>query len=266
MTEKNAQGRVYVSTYPTMMRQIDETADGQRRFGVGYFDLLIIDEAHRSVYQKYRAIFEYFDSLLIGLTATPKDEVDRDTYGLFDLERGVPTDAYSLEDAVKDRYLVPPRAVSVPLRFQRLGINYDDLPEEEKEQWDALEWNDEGEVPGRVEAAAVNKWLFNKDTVDKVLEHLMTRGQKLAGGDQLGKTIVFARNQAHAEFMAERFNANYPHYKGEFARVIHCDLPYAQSLIDAFSSGEGNCRAARGKGDHTDGAAAIAADSGDPNR
>ena len=137
VTEKDTEGRVFVSTYPTMMRLIDDSRDGQRRFGVGHFDLVIIDEAHRSVYQKYRAIFEYFDSLLVGLTATPKDEVDRNTYSLFDLERGVPTDAYGLEDAVKDGFLVPPKAVSVPLRFQREGIKYDDLSEDEKEQWDA---------------------------------------------------------------------------------------------------------------------------------
>src|SRR5207302_3964236 len=119
VTEKEGEGRVFVSTYPTMMRMIDETADGQRRFGVGHFDLVIIDEAHRSVYQKYRAIFEYVDSLLVGLTATPKDEVDRNTYGLFELETGVPTDNYGLEEAVKDGFLVPPRSVSVPLKFQR---------------------------------------------------------------------------------------------------------------------------------------------------
>jgi type I restriction enzyme R subunit len=234
VTEKEAQGRVYVSTYPTMMGLIDETAEGERRFGVGHFDLVIVDEAHRSIYQKYRAIFEYFDSLLVGLTATPKDEIDFNTYGLFDLERGVPTDAYSLEDAVKDGYLVPPQAVSVPLKFQREGIKYESLSEEEKEQWDAVEWSEDESVPDRVEAEAVNKWLFNKDTVDKVLEHLMTRGQKVAGGDRLGKTIIFAKNQAHAEFIAQRFDANYPKYKGDFARVVHCNLPYAQSLIDAF--------------------------------
>ena len=176
VTEKNAEGRVYVSTYPTMMGLIDEASDGQRRFGVGHFDLVIIDEAHRSVFQKYRAIFDYFDSLLVGLTATPKDEVDRNTYGLFDLEDGVPTDAYSLEEAVRDGFLVPPKAVSVPLKFQREGIKYDELSEEDKDQWDALEWDDDGTVPDRVEADAVNKWLFNKDTVDKVLAHLMTRG------------------------------------------------------------------------------------------
>lgn len=236
VTERDGEGRVYVSTYPTMMGLIDETRDEQRRFGVGHFDLVIIDEAHRSVFQKYRAIFSYFDSLLVGLTATPKDEVDRNTYSLFDLENGVPTDAYSLDEAVRDGFLVPAEAVSVPLRFQREGIKYEKLSDEEKDQWDALEWEEEGKVPDRVEAEAINKWLFNKDTVDKVLEHLMSRGLTVAGGDRLGKAIVFAKNQPHADFIAERFNTNYPHYKGEFARVITFVTEYAQSLIDDFSN------------------------------
>jgi type I restriction enzyme R subunit len=236
VTERDGDGRVFVSTYPTMMGMIDETNEGQRRFGVGHFDLVIIDEAHRSVYQKYRSIFEYFDSFLVGLTATPKNEVDRNTYSLFELEPGVPTDAYDLDEAVKDHFLVPPKSVSVPLKFQREGIRYDRLSDEEKEQWDALEWNEEGEIPDRVEAAAVNKWLFNKDTVDKVLEHLMTRGGKVAGGDRLGKTIIFAKNHDHAVFIAERFDANYPHLKGSFARVIDFQVEYAQSLIDDFSN------------------------------
>src|SRR2546427_8037747 len=218
-----------------MMGLIDELRNGQRRFGAGHFDLLIIDEAHRSVFQKYRAIFDYFDSLLVGLTATPKDEVDRNTYSLFELEDGVPTDAYSLEEAVRDGFLVPPKAVSVPLKFQREGIKYDELSEDDKDQWDALEWDDDGNVPDRVEAEAVNKWLFNKDTVDKVLEHLMTRGMTVAGGDRLGKTILFAKNQNHADFIAERFNTNYPHLKGAFARVITFQTEYAQSLIETFS-------------------------------
>jgi type I restriction enzyme R subunit len=235
VTEKDAEGRVFVSTYPTMMGLIDDTRDGQRRFGVGHFDLVIIDEAHRSVFQKYRAIFDYFDSLLVGLTATPKDEVDRNTYSLFDLENGVPTDAYSLDEAVRDGYLVPPRAVSVPLKFQRDGLKYNELSEEDKDQWDEIEWDDDGNVPNRVEAEAVNKWLFNQDTVDKVLEYLMTRGLAVAGGDRLGKTIVFAKNQLHAEFIADRFNINYPHFKGEFARVITFKTEYAQTLIDNFS-------------------------------
>jgi len=235
VTEKDTEGRVFVSTYPTMMGLINETKGSQRRFGVGHFDLVIIDEAHRSVYQKYGAIFEYFDSLLVGLTATPRDEIDRDTYRLFDLEKGVPTDSYDLKDAVADKFLVPAKPVSVPLKFQRQGIKYDDLSDEEKEQWDAKEWNDDGTAPAFVESEAVNKWLFNEDTVDKVLKHLMTRGLKVAGGDQLGKTIVFAKNQDHADYIADRFNVNYPHLKGAFARTITFKTEYAQSLIDNFS-------------------------------
>jgi type I restriction enzyme R subunit len=188
VTEKNTEGRVFVSTYPTMMGLIDDSADGQRRFGVGHFDLIIIDEAHRSVYQKYRAIFDYFDCLLVGLTATPKDEIDHNTYGLFDLESGMPTDVYALDDAVAEGYLVPPKAISVPLKFQRKGIKYAELTEEEKERWDAIEWAEDGTVPDAVDSAALNKWLFNTDTVDKVLEHLMTRSEKVAGGDPIHRT------------------------------------------------------------------------------
>ena len=235
LTEKDTEGRVYASTYGTMMGLINDTKNGQKRFGVGHFDLIIIDEAHRSVYQKYRHIFDYFDCHLLGLTATPKDEIDRNTYGLFDLENGVPTDAYQLEDAVKDGYLVPTKAISVPLKFQREGIKYDELSESEKEEWDALEWDESGNIPDRIEAGALDQWLFNQDTADKVLEHLMTRGLKVAGGDRLGKTIIFAKNQKHAEFIEERFNINYPHLKGTFARLITNETKYAQSLIDDFS-------------------------------
>ncbi len=234
--EQIADARVLVSTYPTMLRLIDETKDGRREFGPGHFDLVIIDEAHRSVYQKYRAIFEYFDSFLIGLTATPKDDVDRNTYGLFDLEDGVPTDAYTLEEAVRDKFLVPPRAVSVPLKFQREGMKYDQLSKEEKDRWDEIEWDEDGNVPRTVEPEALNRWLFNEDTVDKVLEHLMRSGEKVADGDRLGKTIIFAKNHNHAQFISDRFDKNYPHYKGEFARVIDFQVEYVQSLIDNFSA------------------------------
>jgi type I restriction enzyme R subunit len=228
--------RVLVSTYPTMLRLIDETKDEKKIFGPGHFDLVIIDEAHRSVYQRYRAIFEYFDSFLVGLTATPKDEVDRNTYGLFDLEDGVPTDAYSLEQAVRDGFLVPPKSVSVPMKFHREGIQYKDLSDEEKERWDAIEWDEDGTIPGNIEPEALNRWLFNEDTVDKVLEHLMRKGEKVADGDRLGKTIIFAKNHDHADFIYSRFNVNYPHYKGDFARVVDFKVEYVQSLIDSFSA------------------------------
>ncbi len=237
VTEKFTDSRIYVSTYPTMMGQINEVEDGVRRFGVGHFDLVIIDEAHRSVYQKYRAIFEYFDSLLVGLTATPKDEVDRNTYSLFDLEKGVPSYSYDLEQAVADGFLVPYTPIEVPLKFLRGGIKYDDLSDEEKEEWDAIEWDEEkDDVPDSVDAGALNKWLFNADTVDKVLETLMQRGVKVGGGDVLGKTIVFAKNHRHAMFIQERFDKNYPHYKGTFARVIDHYETYAENLLDEFST------------------------------
>lgn len=234
VTEKAVEGRVYVSTYPTMMNLIDEMDDDHRRFGPGYFDLIVIDEAHRSVYAKYGAIFDYFDSLLVGLTATPKDEVDHNTYRLFHLEDGVPTDNYSLDEAVEAGYLVPPKGISVGTQFLRSGIRYEDLTEDEKDQWDALDWGDDG-PPDEVGAEEINRFLFNEDTADLVLETLMTRGYRVAGGDRLGKTIVFAKSQLHAEFIEKRFNLAYPELAGHFARVITHGTPYAQSLIDDFS-------------------------------
>lgn len=235
VSDRNTDGRVYVSTYPTMMGLINTGAGDERRFGPGFFDLVIIDEAHRSVYQKYQAIFSWFDSLLVGLTATPKDEIDRNTYRLFHLEDGVPTDAYPLDEAVAEGYLVPPRAVSVPLKFPTEGIRYDDLSEEEKDEWDSREWDEDGDVPDLVASDAVNQWLFNDDTIDKMLQTLMLSGHKVAGGDRLGKTIIFARNNDHAEFIGRRFNANYPEYAGQFARVVTYKTEYAQNLIDNFS-------------------------------
>lgn len=229
--------RVCVATYPTMMGLIDEMQNGQKRYGPGHFDMIVIDEAHRSVYRKYRAIFDYFDSLLVGLTATPRDEIDHDTYSLFELERGVPTDSYDLDEAVADGFLVPPTPMSVPLKFVREGIKYDDLSDEDKEKWDILEWEN-GLSKADVDPNALNKWLFNEDTVDKVLEHLMVNGLKVAEGDRLGKTIVFAKNHRHAQFIADRFDANYPHLKGSFARVIDYSVEYPQSLIDDFSTPE----------------------------
>jgi type I restriction enzyme R subunit len=234
VTEKATDGRVYISTYPTMMNLIDEVDDHGRRFGPGYFDLIVIDEAHRSIYAKYGAIFDYFDAHLVGLTATPKDEVDHNTYRLFHLEDGVPTDAYSLDEAVNAGYLVPPKGVSVGTKFLRAGIKYADLTDDEKDQWDTLEWGEDG-PPVEVGAEELNRFLFNEDTVDKVLATMMIDGYKVAGGDRLGKTIIFAKSQKHAEFIAKRFDIAYPELAGHFARAITHGTPYAQSLIDDFS-------------------------------
>ncbi|MDP0492034.1 MAG: DEAD/DEAH box helicase family protein [Verrucomicrobiota bacterium JB023] len=236
--EKNTEGRVYACTYPTMMGLIDQNDGKEARFGVGHFDLIIIDEAHRSVYKKFGSIFRYFDSLLVGLTATPREEVDKNTYDLFELEQGVPTDAYELETAVRDEYLVPPKVQQVDLRFPKDGISYEQLSNAEKEEWESLDWGDDSQTtgaPSKVNASAINNWLFNEDTVDKVLKHLMQHGHKVEGGDRLAKTIVFARNHDHAVFIEQRFNHHYPKHAGHFARIIDNQAKYPLSLIDDFS-------------------------------
>ncbi len=235
--EKEDNGtRLVFSTYPTIMNRIDGMGGNEERFyGVGHFDLIIIDEAHRSVYQKYRAIFEYFDAMLVGLTATPKTEVDHNTYGLFGIEDDNPTFAYELNSAVAEGYLVPPRAISVPLKFVREGIHYNQLSDAEKQQYEE-KFGDptQGEAPDEIGSAALNKWLFNTTTVDKVLDYLMTEGIKVSGGDRLGKSIIFAKNHNHALFIEQRFNKNYPEYSGKFLRVIDNYESKAQDLLESF--------------------------------
>ena len=235
--KEDTSSRLVFSTYPTMMNRIDaaRTSDNQY-FGPGHFDLIIVDEAHRSVYQKYKALFEYFDALLLGLTATPKDELDRNTYSLFKRPDADPTYAYELDTAIKDKYLVPYLALNVPTRFNRKGIKYHELSEEEKVQYEALFRDEEtGNIPEEIDSAALNRWLFNSDTVDKVLGFLMENGWKVEGGDQLGKTIIFAMNHRHAEFIEERFNLHYPAYKGGFLKVIDNYDKYAQKSLEDFS-------------------------------
>jgi len=236
--EKEDNGtRLVFSTYPTIMNRIDGIRDDEQRFyGIGHFDLIIIDEAHRSVYQKYKAIFDYFDALLIGLTATPKTELDHNTYSLFGIEDDNPTFAYELDSAVAEGFLVPPKAMSVPLEFMREGIHYNQLSDDEKAEYeDKFGDPTQGEAPDEISSAAINQWLFNTDTVDKVLDHLMTHGIKVQGGDKLGKTIIFAKNHHHAVFIEERFNKNYPEYAGKFLRVIDNYESKAQNLLEIFA-------------------------------
>lgn len=213
--------RIVFSTYQTILNRIDtEWDDASRTLGVGYFDLIIIDEAHRSIYKKYGAIFDYFDALLVGLTATPKDETDRDTFRFFDLPNNQPTYDYSLTKAVDDKYLVPYRGVSVPLKFMQQGIHYNELTDEEKEKYEETFGDEDGNIPQGFDSDELNTWLFNRDTVDKVLVHLMTNGLKIEGGDRLGKSIIFAKNHAHAQFIVERFDTLFPAYKGHFCQLI----------------------------------------------
>lgn len=230
------ESRMVFSTYPTMMNAIDETKgkDSKRLFTIGHFDLIIVDESHRSIYKKYRAIFDYFDGLLLGLTATPKDEIDKNTYEVFDLESGVPTYAYELEQAVKDKYLVDYRTMETKFKFIEEGIHYDELSEEEKEQYEAT-FEDDDNVGDEIGSAALNEWLFNANTMDQVLQMLMEKGIKVEGGDKLGKTIIFAKNHLHAEAIVNRFDILFPEYKGKLVVVIDYSVNYYQSLIDDFS-------------------------------
>lgn len=223
-------GRLYLSTYPTMMNLLSDPPDS-RLFGVGHFDLVIVDEAHRSVYKKYGYIFDYFDSLLIGLTATPKADLDKNTYDVFQLPNNDPTFAYELQEAIDDGYLVPPRDVRVGLGFVREGIKYSDLSKEEQEEWES---NEELQDRDEVLPSEINEFLFNESTVVEALKVLMERGIKVAGGDRLAKTIVFAANNLHAQFINKVFDNHFPKYKGKFARTITYKAKYAESLIEEF--------------------------------
>lgn len=232
--DRNA--RIVFSTYPTMLNAIsdEKTVDGLPMFTPAHFDLIIIDESHRSIFKKYRAIFEYFDAILVGLTATPKTDVDRNTYDFFDMEHGVPTYAYDYETAVeRDHYLVPYYNYEVKTKFLEQGITYDELSDVDKERYEDDFVEDDG-LPDFIPSAEMNTFVFNANTVDRVLQDLMERGIKVEGGDKIGKTIIFAQNKRHAEYILERFNKLYPDLKGTFAQRVICDDAYAQSIIDDF--------------------------------
>lgn len=197
--------RIVFSTYPTMLNAIDsaKTKDGRRLFTPAHFDLIIIDESHRSIFKKYRAIFEYFDAILVGLTATPKTDVDRNTYDFFEVEHGVPTYAYDYETAVHtDHVLVPYYNIEVTTKFEAdKGISYDDLSEADKERYESDFAEDDASVPSFIPSNKLNKFVFNQQTVDTVLQDLITRGMKVGGGDRIAKTIIFAQNKRHAEYI-----------------------------------------------------------------
>lgn len=223
------------STYQTMMNCIDTVNDNEGKlFTCGHFDLVICDEAHRSIYNKYRDIFSYFDAPLIGLTATPKDEIDKNTYEIFELENGVPTYGYDLAQAVKDGYLVDYVSVESKLKFIEQGIVYDELSEEDKEAYEETFEDEHGNLPESINSSALNTWIFNEDTIKQVLNILMTDGIKIDYGQKLGKTIIFAKNHDHAEKILEVFNKEYPHLP-DYAKVIDNYMTYAQSAIDEFS-------------------------------
>ncbi|MBO5245505.1 MAG: DEAD/DEAH box helicase family protein, partial [Selenomonadales bacterium] len=234
--KENYDARCVFSTYQTMMNCIDAVRDENDRklYTVGHFDLVIVDEAHRSIYNKYRDIFTYFDAPLVGLTATPKDEIDKNTYEIFELESGVPTYGYELAQAVKDGFLVDFMSVESKLKFIESGITYEDLPQEEREEYENTFTGENGEIPDHIDSSALNEWVFNEDTIKQVLHILMQDGLRIDYGEKLGKTIIFAKNHAHAEKIHEIFGKEYPHLPG-YTKVIDNYMTYAQSAIDDFS-------------------------------
>ena len=239
--------RITFSTYQTMINYIDRD---EKQFSVGRFDLIIIDEAHRSIFGKYTAIINYFDALLVGLTATPRDEVDRSTYETFQMEQGVPNYAYELEDAVSEGYLVNYRGFKRGSLILKDGIKYKDLSPKEQEQLEKV-WEYEqakkaidGESAKRdIRSDEIFKYIFNEDTIDKVLQDLMENGLKVQSGERIGKTIIFAYNHRHAEMIVERFYALYPEYaseSSEFCALIDNYVTYSKDLIDKFEIRDGN--------------------------
>lgn len=239
-TDNPEESRIVFSTYQTMMHAIDVTKnkEGNKLFTPGHFDLIIVDEAHRSIYKKYQAIFEYFDGLVVGLTATPRNDVDRNTYRFFEIENDVPTFAYEYEKAVKDGYLVDYHTIKTSTDFMDRGIKYSELSNEEKEKYEDTFADDEDNIPEEIDASAMNSWLFNRDTIKKLLELLMDKGLKVKGGDELGKTIIFARNHKHAQKIVDTFNELYPEYRGEFAKLVDNQVKYNETIIDEFSTKE----------------------------
>lgn len=226
--------KIVFSTYQTMMTESEKSReDGTNKYGVGAFDLIIVDEAHRSIYQKYGDLFEYFDSLILGLTATPKNEIDRNTFKVFDMNSKEPTDSYDLFEAAKDEFLLLPNIREISLNYPENGIVYSKLSEEEKEKYESL-FDEEDNIPEEISGDSLNSWFFNEGTTSKVLTTLMEEGYKIESGDKLGKTIIFAKNDKHAEHIVETFNKLYKNLDGEFCQKITTKVEKAQTLIERF--------------------------------
>ena len=236
LNKEDRNAKFVFSTYPTILNAIDtmKNSDGSRFFSPGHFDLIVIDEAHRSIFNKYRAIFEYFDACLLGLTATPKKTVHQSTYEFFDMKNNMPTDVYEYDEAInKDHVLVPFYLIETATRIPDDGITYEKLDEEEREEYEDEFCEDEG-MPEHIPPENINKYIFNIDTVDKMISDLMNNGIKHKNGNHVGKTIIFAQNKRHAKFIVERFDKLYPQYKGAFCKLVICDEPYAEKNLDDF--------------------------------
>ena len=233
------QARILFSTYQTMINYLDRE---DKTFSVGRFDLIIIDEAHRSVFGRYGAIFNYFDSLLIGLTATPRDEIDRNTYDLLQLDNGMPNYSYDLDEAVRDGYLCPYKTLQYHSKIMERGAKWDEMSKEDREEAERLMdyekslagLGPDDEYHRDILPQEIFKYLFNIDTVDKVLMELMEKGLKVKSGEEIGKTIIFAMNHSHAELIVERFRTLYPEKEPDYCQLIDNYVNKAHGLILDF--------------------------------
>ena len=231
-------GQIYFSTYQTMINMLGGEHGAARSFSPYHFDLVIVDEAHRTIYRRYSRIFDYFDSLLLGLTATPRQEVDHNTYAMFHLEDGSPTADYPLDQAIEDGYLVPFKSFQCSSVILREGVAYADLSPEEQVEWENQNWGfDENgepiEAPEEANADEINAKLYNKDTIRQVVGQVLKHGIKVAGADRIGKTIFFTRNKKHAELVYEILIETNPQVR---AAVITHDTYNSLELIDRFKS------------------------------
>lgn len=240
VADHNKNARILFSTYQTMINYVD--AD-EKPFSVGRFDLIIVDEAHRSIFDKFKAIFRYFDAMLVGLTATPRDQVNRSTYDIFELEQGEPNYAYEYQTAVDDGFLTPFRGLKYESEVLKNGIKYDELSTEEREQmeqiweWEALQDAIDPErdpEPRDIGNSEIFKYVYNTATIDNMLNELMSKGLRVESGEKIGKTIIFAMNREHAEKIVARFNMLFPHLGPDFCKQIDYSIKYAQDLIEKF--------------------------------
>ncbi len=236
--EKNA--NIVFSTYPTILNAIDtmKNSDGSRFFSPGHFSLIIIDEAHRSIFNKYKAIFDYFDACLLGLTATPKNTIHQSTYNFFDMKNNMPTDVYEYDEAVKkDKVLVPFNTIETTTKIIDDGLRYNSLKDEERQAYEDEFTEDEG-MPEHIPPTVINKFIFNTDTTDKMISDIMNNGIRHKNGNHIGKTIIFAQNKKHAKFIIERFDKLYPQYKGAFCKLVVCDEPYSEKNLEDFKKAD----------------------------
>ena len=223
----SANARISFSTYQTMINKIDGV---EKEFTAGRFDLIVVDEAHRSVFNKYGAIFKYFDALLVGLTATPRGEVNKNTYSIFQCESDVPDFDYSMEQGFKDGVLKPYKVVSRTSQVLSRGITYRERSDEERRQLDEA-FNDE--PPDRIESSRIFNTVYNQDTVDKVIDDVLERGLKVDGGETIGKTIIFAYNHRHADLIVQRIKERYPH-DDDWCQLVDNYVNYADDLVEKF--------------------------------